>query len=255
MALTYDKALYDSQYSVRAWAHGVRNTPRVPRHHYSWFVQKDRIANTAAMIAALPGFASINKVVLIGSGFGWTAEILIAANPAMEIISVDPSPYVQSNWNVSEETEIRDWLTADGFDPDNIDFLVDPATGDTLTNAQAWAQWLRPDGQRSPVQPMDEDLTTNASRNAVKGAVQGNYDLIITEWVLDSWTTDAEIEAFLNDIEAFRPNPSVVPVHIIDRDPTPPDGMINKSLNDWRAYLDARGFNHWVVNSRGEVGV
>jgi len=254
MALVYDKTLYDRQYSVRAWEHGFRNTPRCPRHHYSHFVQRERIRKTVQMILDLDGFDLATNILLIGGGFGWTGERL-QDNHAKIVVNVDPSPYIQANKNVSEEVEIRQWLIDDGFDPDNIDYLMHEDQTRTLTNAEVWARWLRADNIRTNVETLDEDLDNGPSRNRTRLALP-NMDFIVTEWVLDSWQTSQEANAFCNNVNRTRPDVSVPIVHITDYAQNPPDGMISRTVNHWRTWLDSNGWtDHVVVNSRGLVGV
>ena len=178
MALIYDKALYDAHYSVRAWEHGVRGVDRVPRHHYNWFVQTQgnfaRLKNNVAALIGGPGWAQLSNIAIIGGGFGWTAELLLEVDPTLNIVNVETSSHVINTLSQSEEADLRGYLTADGFDPDNIDFLVDPNTGNTLTNAEAWATWLRPDGLRSSITTLDNDLSTNGQRRDVRQALGNN---------------------------------------------------------------------------------
>lgn len=254
MALVYDKALYDSMYSAPAWQHGVRNVPRVPRHHYNWFVQMPRIQKQFGIITQQPGWASITHIALIGGGFGWTAELLEAAGKTVAVVEV--SPHVINTIGTSEEGDLRQYLIDDGFDPDNIDFLMHPDQSRTLTNAEVWNNyWLRSDGVRSSVSVMDEDLSNNGSRRAVRQQLSNNMDAIVTELTLDGFTTEAEIDNFLDNVESLRPNPAVTPVHITEHTTQAGLGYITKTVADWRTYLDARGYNdHRIVNTMGVSG-
>jgi hypothetical protein len=258
MALVYDKALYDAQYSVRAWEHGVRDTPRIPRFRYNWFTQTQgqfaRLKNIANAIVGGPGWASFTNVAMIGGGFGWTAELLLEAKPTLNIVNVETSPHVIGTIATSEEADLRQYLIDDGFDPDNIDFLVDPADPSrTLTNAEAWAYWLRPDGVRSSIQTLDNDLANNGRRRDVRNALPGNMDAIITEIALDAQQTEAEIDDFLDRVDRLRPNPACTVVHVVEF--TPQDlGYISKTVPDWAVYLNARGYSdHWLLSPTGEL--
>jgi hypothetical protein len=255
MAQVYDKTLFDSFYSVRAWEHGVRNQPRIPRHHYNWFVQTQgqfaRLKRNVAALTGGPGWAQLTDIAIIGGGFGWTAELLLEADPTLNIINVETSPHCVNQLATSEEADLRQYLIDDGLDPDNVDYLVDPNDySRTLTNAEAWAYWLRSDGQRGSTTLLDNDLSTNGQRRDVKQALGNNIDALVTEIALDALSTEAEIDNFLDNVEQTRPNPACTVVHLTEYTPDSL-GYISKPLADWRAYLDARGFNHVVADTSG----
>ena len=257
MALVYDKALYDEQYSSPAWVHGVRGQSRIPRFHYNWFNQSQgpyaRLPKIANLISNGPGWASFTNVAIVGGGFGWTAELLLEAKPTLNIVNVETSPHVTGAIG-SEEAELRQYLIDDGFDPDNIDFLVDPLDPSrTLTNAEAWAYWLRPDGQRTSITTLDNDLANNKKRKDVRDALPGSMDAIITEISLDAQQTDQEIATFLERVELLRPNPACTVVHVVEY--TPADlGYISKTVPDWGVYLDALGYSdHWILGFDGTL--
>lgn len=260
MALIYDKALYDAQYSVRAWEHGVRDQPRVPRHHYNWFVNTQgpnaRLRKVAQRFINHPSWNQITDIAIIGGGFGWTAEILLELDPTINIINVETSPHVINTLATSEEADLRGYLTDDGFDPDNIDFLMHPDQSRTLTNAEVWATWLRPDGVRSAITTLDNDLSTNGQRRDVRQALGNNIDALITEVALDSHTNDPEIENFLDVVEQTRPNPGCTVIHYIEYQAGMDVawGYISKPIAEWATYLDTRGYSdHWLMDTLGNV--
>lgn len=256
MALVYDKTLYDAQYSVRAWEHGHRGQG-IPRHHYNWFVQtQGRFGRLKRHVAALtngPGWAQLTDIAIIGGGFGWTAELLLETNPGLNFVNVETSPHVINTLTQSEEADIRQYLIDDGFDPDNIDFLVDPNDlSRTLTNTEVWNYWLRPDGQRGSTTTLDNDLSTNGQRRDVRTALGNNVDALVTEIALDSLATEAEIDNFLDFVEQTRPNPACTVVHLIEYTPRTDLGYISKTREDWGIYLTARGFgDHYVMATDG----
>lgn len=251
MALVYDKALYDSFYSVRAWEHGARDNPRVPRHHYNWYVQAPRIGRNLNALVGSPGWSSISDIAIIGGGFGWLGEQLLAADPTLNIINVETSPHVINQINTSEEAELRQYLIDDGFDPDNIDFLMHPDQSRTLTNAEVWATWLRSDGLRGSTTTLDNDLSNNSQRRNVRQALGNNVDALVTEIALDGHETDLEIEDFLDRVERTRPNPACTVIHLIEYT-SQPVPYISKTVADWATYLNTRGFSdHWIVNTDG----
>ena len=258
MPQIYDKALYDATYSVRAWEHGHRG-PGIPRHHYNWFVQtQGRFGRLKRHVSALttgPGWAQLSDIAIIGGGYGWTAEMLLDIKPTLNIINVETSPHVINTLAQSEEADLRQYLIDDGFDPDNIDFLVDPTDTNiparTLTNAEVWQYWLRPDGQRSSITTLDNDLSTNGQRRNIRQTLGNNIDALITEIALDGHTTETEIDNFLDFVEQTRPNPACTVIHLVEyaEGMFEKNGFISKTRDEWTTYLNTRGFSdHWICD-------
>ena len=196
----------------------------------------------------LPGFASLTDVAIIGGAFGWLAEALVANG--INAFSVDTSDYIVSTENVSEEQELRDALTLQGFDPDNIGDQVgfyDPSLDRVLTTPEIWAHWLRADGKRTSIAVEQEDMEGNASRNRVKRRAQGTLDAIVTEYAIESMETDAESLAMIERAEQTRPNPACTVVHMVSGGTGDPRFNWHTGT-EWKALLDANGFtDHWVV--------
>ncbi len=250
MVLVWDKTLFDEMYSAVLWTHGVRGSPKVPSAAgYYWIGKKASAERQIAVMLAKPGFASLSDIAIIGGGYGWTAEILIAAG--INAISVDTSPHILATQATSEETEIRDALTARGFDPDNLPTLMDPDDPNAVFTGDPFSIWLRTDGKRTSIAVVGEDMANNGSRNKVKQALPGNLDGILTEYALDSMETDAESLELIERCEQLRPNPAAQVVHLIS------EGVGDLRLNtktqaEWRTLLDDNGFNdHFVAKSNG----
>ena len=92
-------------------------------------------------------------------------------------------------------------------------------------------------------------------RDAKYIADLGNMDAILTEFVLDAMETDAESLVIVERAEQLRPNPAVTVVHLVADSAEGDPRLNNKTLADWRAFLDANGFNdHWVITAAGVVG-
>lgn len=250
VALTWDQSTFESLYTSRAWGHGTRGWNRAISFHYHWWGQKRRINALVAKYLALPGFAQVSDVAIIGGGFGWTAEAL-AAN-GVNAISVDTGDYVVANENVSEEGELRALLTAQGLDPDNLPTFMSPNDPNTpLAAGDVWNYWLRGDGVRTSIPIEQEDLSTNGSRRNVKQRLGNNIDAILTEFALDSMTNDAEALAVVESAQQLRPNPACTVVHIVSADPVGDPRLLNKDRAAWRALLDGAGFADHVMFDAG----
>ena len=242
----WDKALFDSLYSLPGWSTGIRDATRVPMFHYNWFAMQPEINNIITMYLGMPGFAQLSDIAIVGGGYGWTAEALEAQG--INVVVVDTSPHIIGTLNVSEEQELRDTLAADGWDPDNLPVFIGP---DWNTPVDPWAFWLRPDNVRSAATVLDEDLSTAGSRRNVRNALPSNMDGILTEYALDSQESEADALVLIERCEQLRPNPNCNVIHLVSGSSVPP--FISYTKEEWRGLLDANGYNHWVVDSAGTV--
>jgi hypothetical protein len=251
MALVWDKALFESQYSCVGWSHGIRGTNKVPRFHYNWYGRQAHSKRMVDTYMTYPGFAQVSDVVVIGGAFGWTSEVL--STYGINSVSVDTSPYILAAKDVSEEQELRDYLTNLGFDPDALNNgaagirFMSPNDPNSWVNP--WDYWLRPDGKKTSATVVDEDMSTVGSRNAIKQAIGGNIDVIITEFAIDAMDAgdDAASLSLIERCEQLRSNPSVVVIHLIGYNPY--DVMLNiKTAQEWRTFLDTNGYDHVVMD-------
>jgi len=251
MALVWDKTLYDEMYSAPFWRHGVRGTTRIPRLHYHYWPQLWRIRQTVERLVALPGFAQVSHLAIVGGGFGWTAEVL--GEYGINAISVDTSDFIVANENVSEEAEIRQHLTEQGFDPDNLFTCMDPADPNReLPASEVWGYLLHPSGGRTSIPIEQEDISNGGGRNKVKQRLNNNLDGILSEFVLDSMEADAESLSVAEGCEQLRPNPAVPVIHMVGDSAEGDPRLNNKTMADWRALLDANGFSgHYVCDAAG----
>ena len=282
MALIWNKATFDAQYSVRAWPWGIRNYHRVPALHYHWAVQTPRITQMIDRVFAnVPGLQSVSNVAVIGGGF-WSPEIIEARVAQVDrAVSVDTSDYIIDNQNISEETEIREWcdndpvLVAAGYGVGN-NFLdvfagfVGPSTypaghaqagqevpqgyrgnmdrGALMAPGDIWNYLLHPSGGRTSIAVENEDLSTNASVNAVKGRFQGPINCILSELTLDSFeiADDAGRVSLCDAMENLKPNPGCLILHIIEPNPLETQMPLGDATF-WRGWLDDRGYQTQLV--------
>jgi len=245
----WNKALFDQVYSLPGWQWGVRHN-RLPRFHYNWFAMQPIVQNMAARYQVAPGFAQISDVAIIGGGYGWVGELL-SQTYGVNVVNVDTSEHVVNTITTSEEQELRDTLTSDGWDPDNLPVFMGP---DWNTPVNPWDYWVRNDGLRCSITLAAEDMSTNGSRRNVRQALSNNMDAIITEEALDSQDTEADALVLIERCEQLRPNPNCNVVHLIDGSGQPSTlPFINYTTGEWRALLDTNGFNHWLIDAAGNV--
>lgn len=256
MAIVWDRALFESLYRSNGWPYGVRHGPngnKIPTFHYHWRPQQPRIQRLVNRYLSLPGFDQVSDVAIVGGGFGWTAEVL--ANNGINVISVETGDYVANTYNTSEEGELRELITNQGLDPDNLPLLISPNDPNTpASNTEIWDYWLHPSGQRTSAQIVFEDLSTNGSRRNVRQALGNNIDAILSEFVIDSVETEADALVLIERCEQLRPNPACTVIHMVHKDGVVPE-FIAGPLSYFRNLLDVNGYtDHWVVDQLGVVG-
>lgn len=177
----YTKADYDGQYSIRVSRHFGGTAPgeiEVRCGYHRWAIAPILAARWANLQPVLNILAT-DDVCLVGAGFGWGIEALVAESSA-NVVGVDISDYIAAEKDGTEETELRQRIIDAGLDPD--------AGQGAIILAGIY------DGQpRANVIIINEDLNSNQGRNAVRAALGGQPNVVIIEDVIDDATTDQEI--------------------------------------------------------------
>jgi hypothetical protein len=263
MADWNQKATWDSWYSLPLELWGYPNTrPRIMLHYHRWVlegtlrIQGERLVN-------LPGVPSINKIVVIGCGYNWTVEYLL--EQGIQAFGTEISTYINGSVAQTEEAELRAAITAVGLDPD-VDTIIGPGNVpiNPLVLAREWG-WegktlvaRNPARNKSTTVILNEDLTTNGSRNKVKNELNG-LDVILTQLVIDTMDDTAALD-FIQNVDDTRPNPACTVVHMVvpsDFMGGNPDPDLNaKTMAQWRSFLDTNGFSdHKLINVNNDVWV
>lgn len=241
----WDKAAFDGHYDMHA-EYGYERTGKPIRLHYHRYVMNPLLVKRAAAVFDLLGLQAGQDVVLVGCAFNWMARAL--ADLGVRVIGVDTSAYVLGSKDGSEESELRDWITAVGVDPDN-DLIRNPAGGQ-INPLDLYMEG----GRASPAargwgQILDQDLRTNGSQNSVISAFESQYPnaairYILTEEVINS-ITDAQAALVCEYCQGAATRWGATVVHLLS--PAQPgieqDADLNwKTYAEWRAWLDANGF-------------
>jgi hypothetical protein len=245
--VVWNKQLFEEIYSCNGWPYGVRNYPKVPIFHYNWFGQQRSIKAIAGHFLSLPGATQATNLAIVGGGYGWSAELL--EPHGINALSIDTSPHILGTKDTSEETELREYLIADGFDPDNLPEMMSPEDPNLVCNP--WDYWLRTDGKRTSKLVVDEDMSTAASRNAVTTAL-GSVDRIISEYSLETVETEADALVFLERCELLRPNANCKVYHFVT-EPPHDSRFVSKTSQEWKTLISTNGFDHDVVTMRGVI--
>ena len=217
MAVTWDKALYDLAYSFNAEPDGHPNTRPAIYLHYNRYTLYPEMLRRAQFFITQFNLTAADRVLIVGGGFGWTAEAL--SELGVPTICTDVSKYIQDNKSTTEDSEISSAITAAG---------LSPTSGEGL---QHYTRLLA-GGIRTRATVLEEDSSNTASRNRVKNAFSGNITLIITEDIITS-LTDAECAAVQSAIEKYGAGRIC---HFVTEfaNANPPFNFNSKSLADWK---------------------
>lgn len=268
------RAGYEKYYSEMAESHGWKSgghektgggwwTP--PRSsqvyvHYNFFHFGQGQVQLAQQMKTAVGLDNA-PVALIGAGFGWTGEGLVAAGTSA-VVGTEISPYILSAKDTSDEQDIRDYCARVGIDPDAHWVLGPPNHPFALFRDGEWIirplEWWNPRSStpRSTLTIIDEDGSTGGSRGQIRNALGDDIHHIITEELLNS-VTDAEALTVCGFMESIATSRSLTPTggadvfHMLS--PLQNDLRQSPDLNwktyaDWRALLDANGFSsHKII--------
>lgn len=180
----WTKADYDLNYDIGAegeW--GYPNTRAEVRLHYNWGIMQPLQQKWWANLVPLLGITAADRVCVIGAGFGWGVEALLAEAPGVTAIGIDISDYINAEKGTDEDADLDAAITAVGLDPA------------TDRGAQIKTRFRR-DGPRAKVTILQEDLSNNGSRNRVRNAIGGlDPTWIITEDTVQTMP-DAELTQY-----------------------------------------------------------
>lgn len=218
MAVTWTKELYDLAYASDAEPDGHPNTRPGIRLHYNRYVMYPEMLRRAQQLVQILGLTQSDRILIVGCGFGWTAEAL--AGMGYTVVGTDVSPYIQSNKDLSEDTDISSAITAVG---------LNPSSGEGLTHFNR----LKGDGIRTKVQVLNEDSMSNPSRNRVKNILGSDPTVAITEDLVTS-LSDNECAALQNAIVKYATG--IRTVHFLTEfaNPNAPFFFNSKSIEDWK---------------------
>lgn len=216
MATTWDKALYDLAYEFNAEPDGHPNTRPAIRLNYHRYVLYPEMLRRAKFFVSQFGLTSSSRVLIVGCGFGWTAEALNALG--IPAVGTDVSSYIIGSKDLPEDEDIDTAIRLVG---------LNPVSGEGLSHFNR----LRGSGIRTAGTVLDEGLDSNASRNRV-GRELGAASLIITEDIVTS----------LSDSEAATLQSHIVKIsapvcHFVTEfaNPNPPFNFNSKSIDEWKA--------------------
>lgn len=158
-------------------------------HYHKWPMR--RVLNERwQKLQAVLQIQSTDNVCMVGAGFGWGVEELVAAS-GCTAVGIDVSDYIHAEKDLNELQEIRDALTAANIDPDSqrgVDIIAELYDGQPRAN----------------IIVLNEDMQTNQSRSNIRAGLNNNWpNVVIFEDIVDDAITDQEIVAANNAANLF----------------------------------------------------
>lgn len=170
-----------------------------------------------------------STVLIVGAGFGWTAEKL--NDLGYTAVSLDTSPYVQAEKDNTDEAEWDAILTAQGHSDKSalVKGIVNPRKRSR-------------DGVRG------DDISKKNQRNNLKAIIGQDYDWLVTEEMI-STLTDQEIITLIPYANDLATNF----LHVTTVLQGSQDAGYNwKTGAEWRAFLDANGASNHQILTTGD---
>ncbi len=181
----WTKADYDSNYRYQVERRMPGGGPppaegRLPVYiRYHKLFMQPILASMWATLQPILNISSTDNVCVVGVGFGWGVEALIAETGAT-VVGIDISDYIATAPS-TEEAELRAEVTAAGLDPDT-------GRGLDVMNFIYDAQ------PRTNTIVLQEDAKNNQSRQNIRAALGGNWpDVVVYENIVDDTWTDTDI--------------------------------------------------------------
>lgn len=219
MAIVWNKELYDLAYSKVVEPNGFNPQARGPiRLHYHRCVWYPEAVRRATFFKNHFNLSSSTAVLIIGCGFGWTVEALNELG--VPAIGTETSAYVQGQKGANEDAELVEAI-------ERVGLLSAAGEGKILLSN------FRGDGVRTRANILNEDSSSNASRNRVRSALSsGTLSLCITEDVVTS-LTDSECATLRSQANSY----SVPIAHFLteNANTSAPFFFNSKSLTGWKA--------------------
>lgn len=190
----YTKQDFDSLYRfrVRIWDESIQAYRRSPiRLNYHRYVMQEIVRAHWDKVVPMLGITSSDIVVVVGAAFGWGVERLQELT-GCTAIGIDNSDYINANKLISENAEVEAAIIAAGYN-------INSGHGLEVYNAVTQQP-------RSSATILQEDLSNQSSRNAVKAALSNQTPTwIITEDMFSDFN-DTDALAWQKQAKKLSPN-------------------------------------------------
>ena len=187
----WTKAQYDDAYSFRIerYLGGHPNTrPEVKIHYHEYSMGPIMIERWRGILPIItPAITPADFVLVVGAGFGWGVRAL-KNRIGCAAIGIDESPHIQDEKDGNDTLEISAKITAVGLDP-------------TTGRGFEILSFCRTPGARAKELVLDEDMSTQGSRNRIRNALGDHPTWICVEDIVDDSMTDAEITTLAGHLD------------------------------------------------------
>jgi len=147
---------------------------------YHRLFMKPILVSMWAKLQPILNILATDDVCVVGAGFGWGVEAVIAETGAT-VVGIDISDYIAAEQSSTEEAELRAEVAAAGLDPD---------TGRGL-EVMSFIYDAQP---RSNVVVLQEDMSSSQSKQAIRTALGNNWpSVVVYENIVDDTWTDQDI--------------------------------------------------------------
>jgi hypothetical protein len=229
-----NKSDFDADYSIGAEPEGHPNTRSEIRLNYNRATILPICQNRAEKLVEIFAWPLSTKILIVGAGYAWTAEVLESVYGYTNIVTTDTSVHIQSTQDSSEEAEIDAAISASG---------LNPASGEGLTKKNG----LHTPGnrRRHSRSVQDESLSNNGSRNRIKN-ILGDFEVGITEEVIAT-LDDVEVVTAAGWIDNVNAGLDVIHLTSVIQPAKLASGhqdpIFNwKTLADWKALVPSHTF-------------
>lgn len=236
---TYNsKADFDADYEVGAEPNGHPGNRAEIRLNYNRAAFLPYATFRAQKLVDIFAWPLDTNILIVGAGYGWTAEVLETVHGYTNIVTTDTSPHVQSTQDSSEESEIDAAITAVGLDPASGEGLAKKNLLHTPGNRRRHSRDVK-----------DESLSNNGSRNRIRN-ILGSMDVAISE-DLAATLEDAEVIQAADWIDKVDTGQQVIHLTSTLQANNTQDPIFNwKTLADWKALVPTQT---WVSLQTWEV--
>jgi len=240
---TYNtKADFDADYDIGAEPDGRPGTRGEVRLNYHRAAMLPYCEKRAAKLVEIFAWPTSTKILMVGVGYAWTAEILETVYGYTNIVTTDTSPYIQSTQDADEAADYDAAITAVGLNP-----AADE--GAAVKSKLVTRQGGVGNRRRHSREVKNESLSNNGSRNRIR-QVLGDIEVGITEEVI-AVLDDSEFLTVIDWVDKI--NAGIARIHLTTelQPGTPQNPIFNwKTLADWKALAPSDTFvslNSWEV--------
>ncbi len=167
------------------------------RVHYVRALELNAARHRAGVLVKAIGLTALDRVAIVGAGFGWLQEALEEALPGIECVSVETSSWIQSVKDQTETAELDVLIQKAGILP------VEVGYDDAMAR-------LNDGGLKARRELTNEDVTTGQGRSKIKAKVKAKgvpmpFTWAVSEHTLE-WLDDAEAVDVDAGMHALAPN-------------------------------------------------